>query len=290
MMKKNSIPTWLIIIANIVLITVFLFLYITSDKEKPLIDFSNNDVTYMPGMEEEFLMQGVTAADDRDGDITDRIVIEKITENKQQSKAVVFYAVSDTKGNVARASREFEARYDDISIDESETTLEENNVTDNTDSEEEEPDTASGETAKEEDKVTEEEASKEAEEEASKAEEEASKEAEEEASKAAEEASKEAEEAEKEEAAQATKTNRKAGAPILQLKTAAITVEVGQGPAWVTVIGNMSDDKDSYETLFNNLIVSKWDRNKPGIYRVSVQTKDSDDNLSNACPLIITVK
>ena len=77
---------------------------------------------------------------------------------------------------------------------------------------------------------------------------------------------------------------------MLTLKVTSVTVNAGQGPAWVNVIGQMIDDKDSYETLFNNLIVSKWDRNKPGTYQVTVQTKDSDGNLSAACPLVIIVK
>ena len=56
------------------------------------------------------------------------------------------------------------------------------------------------------------------------------------------------------------------------------------------IIGTLSDDKDGYETLFNNLEVSKYDKNQPGTYEVTVSTKDSDGNRSQTVPLTIIVK
>ena len=67
-------------------------------------------------------------------------------------------------------------------------------------------------------------------------------------------------------------------------------MNAGQGPAWVDIIGTLSDDADDYNTLFQNLNVSRYDRNKPGTYQVSVYTEDSDGNKSQSVPLTIVVQ
>ncbi|MDO4304915.1 MAG: hypothetical protein Q4D94_13490, partial [Bacillota bacterium] len=79
-------------------------------------------------------------------------------------------------------------------------------------------------------------------------------------------------------------------APVLTLKVSEVKVNAGQGPAWVDIIGTLTDDKDNYETLFKNLSVSKYDMNKPGTYQVTVSTEDSDGNQSGSVPLTIVVK
>ncbi len=79
-------------------------------------------------------------------------------------------------------------------------------------------------------------------------------------------------------------------APVLILKASEIRITAGQGPAWVDVISTLTDDKDDYNTLFQNLNVSRYDRNKAGTYQVSVYTEDSDGNKSQSVPLTIIVE
>ena len=57
------------------------------------------------------LLEGIMAYDNVDGDLTDKIVVEKRIENQEQNSVVIFYAVSDSAGNVAKCSREFTAIY-----------------------------------------------------------------------------------------------------------------------------------------------------------------------------------
>ena len=208
-MKNNGLYVGILICINVVLVLICGLLYLTGDRKAPTMEFGPNDSVYSEGMDTDRLLTGVTSIDDRDGDISDRIVIEKITENKQAGKAVVFYAVSDSKGNVTRASREFDARYDedtDSSQEEEtagssdaiestgdmesteDTDKSDENSAENTDAEEDKDKEA---LALEEEKAAEEEAARKAEEEA-KAEEEKKK-AEEEAKKKAEEERKAAE-------------------------------------------------------------------------------------------------
>lgn len=81
------------------------------DRQKPSISFSANDVVYTRDMDQDLLMAGVSATDNIDGNISNRIVIEKILENEKTSTAVVYYAVCDYSGNVNKASREFAADF-----------------------------------------------------------------------------------------------------------------------------------------------------------------------------------
>lgn len=79
-------------------------------------------------------------------------------------------------------------------------------------------------------------------------------------------------------------------APELTLKVSEVRVKAGQGPAWVDIIGTLKDDKDDYATLFGNLSVGRYDRNKPGSYQVGVSTQDSDGNSSQTVPITIIVE
>lgn len=54
----------------------------------------------------ETMLQGLTATDDRDGDVTDSLVVESILMTEKEATAKVVYAAFDSAGNVAKAERE----------------------------------------------------------------------------------------------------------------------------------------------------------------------------------------
>ena len=55
---------------------------------------------------EEALLQGVTAKDDKDGDVTGSILVEKLSGFDGESRREVTYAAFDSDGNVTKATRE----------------------------------------------------------------------------------------------------------------------------------------------------------------------------------------
>ncbi len=59
----------------------------------------------------EALLQGVTAQDKKDGDVTDLLVVERVSLLSSDGNIQVSYAAFDRSGNVAKAQRE--ARYTD---------------------------------------------------------------------------------------------------------------------------------------------------------------------------------
>lgn len=110
-MKKGKIISIVLAAVNVVLILACVALLLGMDREKPHFEFDAVDIVYQEGMDISLLLEGISAFDGKDGNVTDRIVVEKVTENRRNASAIVSYAVSDKAGNVAKCSREFAAVY-----------------------------------------------------------------------------------------------------------------------------------------------------------------------------------
>jgi hypothetical protein len=111
-MRSSKFPVWILVVCNILLVGLCVFLYIRIDRIAPTIEFSENDAVYTEAIGQDELLVGVSAYDDTDQDVTNRIVIEKVNKNIEESKATVFYAVADRRGNVTRMSRVFPAEFE----------------------------------------------------------------------------------------------------------------------------------------------------------------------------------
>lgn len=289
-------------VLNIILIVTCVVLLLGRDRKAPVISFSENDLIYYSGIDNEKLLQGVAAMDAKNGDVSDRIVVEKIVQNKNEDRAVVYYAVTDLDGNVAKASRVFGAVNEstgnamkDIGMAGFDGDMDEaiSNETEGMTPEiggNEEMQENVGDMQGEEGEDTQAESSPsmspspsasptpDAEERRRKEQEEADRQAEEE-QRQQEEARRKAEE----EAA-------KAGNPRIILKNTTVNTTAGQLPAWIDVIGSFQDDKDGYESLFKNLKSSKYDVNAKGDHAVTLTTTDSDGNVSDPVSVTVHVK
>lgn len=289
-------------VLNIILIVTCVVLLLGRDRKAPVISFSENDLIYYSGIDNEKLLQGVAAMDAKNGDVSDRIVVEKIVQNKNEDRAVVYYAVTDLDGNAAKASRVFEAVNEatgdamkDIGMAGFDGDMDEalSNETEGMTPEiggNEEMQENVGDMQGEEGEDTQAESSPsmspspsasptpDAEERRRKEQEEADRQAEEE-QRQQEEARRKAEE----EAA-------KAGNPKIILKNTTVNTTTGQLPAWIDAVGNFQDDKDGYETLFKNLKASKYDVNARGDHAVTLTTTDSDGNVSDPVSVTVHVK
>lgn len=375
-MKKEKIAGMALMVMNIALIAAGIVLYLSMDRKEPSFEFQAMDIIYEEGMDTSRLLEGIRAYDNKDGDITDKIVVEKLIENRELDSVVVIYGVSDEAGNVAKCSREFTAVFKEkTEASDGETVVQdgwlmqsgfwtelegkggdkdaaegkenaENIAGENDEAagsagnrqEENEEGEGSGngeqtdgnteqrtagETAQEIDGETAQGAGEETgrgtgqetargedeetargtggetgrgideetaqgtgegtaqgidEETAGGADEETAQERDEETARRQQERNAE------------SRNTHDPEAPVLTLKVAEVKTAVGVGPAWVELIGTLSDDKDGYEELFRNLEVSKYDKNRPGTYQVTVSTKDSDGKRSQPVSLTIIVK
>ncbi|MCM1126040.1 MAG: hypothetical protein NC429_06160 [Lachnospiraceae bacterium] len=277
---------------NIILVILCAVLYLGTDRKAPEITFQASDAVYREGEENMELLAGTAAYDSTDGDITDRIVIEKIIEDRNAGSAVVYYAVSDYSGNVAKASRVFDAVYQkeeeeserfpeagfeaEISLHDS---VREIRKDEGTEGEPEKIDEQkeAGKSGRETEETP--------------AQEETPAPAGTSVPTETPVPSKTPVPADPvPEPARAPAPTIDPSVPVLTLKVSEVKVKSGQGPAWVDLIGVLSDDRDNYETLFRNLSVSKYDKDKAGTYAVSVHTEDSDGNKSQSVPLTIIVE
>ena len=75
------------------------------DHTPPQIQIEQEQLELSVSQGPQELLQGVTARDQRDGDVTDGIVVEQIGTLTPEHTAKVTYAAFDRSGNVAKASR-----------------------------------------------------------------------------------------------------------------------------------------------------------------------------------------
>lgn len=99
------------ILAGLIVLCLALFagtaaVMVTGDRKGPEIAVpSGADVTYEEGSDTALLLEGVTATDDRDGDVTDSVIIENIFPNDDRTGASVIYAAKDSHNNVTKVTR-----------------------------------------------------------------------------------------------------------------------------------------------------------------------------------------
>ena len=279
-MKDSGKWTVVFTVLNIILIVTCVVLLLGRDRKAPVISFSENDLIYYSGIDNEKLLQGVAAMDAKNGDVSDRIVVEKIVQNKNEDRAVVYYAVTDLDGNAAKASRVFEAVNEatgdamkDIGMAGFDGDMDEalSNETEGMTPEiggNEEMQENVGDMQGEEGEDTQAESSPSM------------------SPSPSASPTPDAEERRRKEQEEAAK----AGNPKIILKNTTVNTTTGQLPAWIDVIGSFQDDKDGYESLFKNLKASKYDVNAKGDHAVTLTTTDSDGNVSDPVSVTVHVK
>ena len=81
-------------------------IYKNQDRTAPEIKVDQSEkIAYTEGEDYGKLLEGVTAQDDKDGDLTSEVFVEKVVPVSKK-KAAVYYGVTDKAINVGTASRE----------------------------------------------------------------------------------------------------------------------------------------------------------------------------------------
>ena len=78
---------------------------LTVDVTPPVITCSTDSIDVSVTAGDEALLQGVMASDDRDGDLTDQILIKGVSPSLTDSSAQVTYIVFDSANNMATVTR-----------------------------------------------------------------------------------------------------------------------------------------------------------------------------------------
>ena len=106
-MKMKSI--WVIVLLAVVCSAVWgIYEYMVvaaRDTKGPRIEFTAEELVLSVRDDRSKLLEGVTARDDRDGDVTASILVEGISSIRSDHSVIVTYAAFDRAGNVSKAVR-----------------------------------------------------------------------------------------------------------------------------------------------------------------------------------------
>ena len=84
---------------------------VTTDNTIPVITIENKDLSISVKDKKDALLQGVTATDEKDGDITHKVLVESVSKFIEPGIFDVTYAVVDSDNHVSKATRR--VRYTD---------------------------------------------------------------------------------------------------------------------------------------------------------------------------------
>lgn len=107
-MKISKLTIASLIFCGISLSCYYAYHYVStamSDQTYPIIEIDQAEIAVSIKEGEEALLKGVTAYDEKDGEITDSIVIESVSRFANDKRTVV-YAAFDSDNHVSKASRE----------------------------------------------------------------------------------------------------------------------------------------------------------------------------------------
>lgn len=85
-------------------LAVFIGEKIDEDRTIPVITVEEELLEVSLKATEEEMLKGVTAHDEKDGDLTDRIIIESVSTFTEKGVSKITYAVCDNDNNVAKAT------------------------------------------------------------------------------------------------------------------------------------------------------------------------------------------
>jgi len=106
MKRKEWICLLLIAVCLGVLVCYQTMANLRADNTAPEIVFSDQLLELSALDPREALLQGVTARDDADGDVTDSLVVESVRLLRPDGTVTVTYAAFDSSHNVAKSTRE----------------------------------------------------------------------------------------------------------------------------------------------------------------------------------------
>lgn len=98
-----------VFIVFILVFAAFSFIYvrekITTDKTIPQIKVEGEILEVSLKATDEELLKGISAYDEKDGDLTDEIIIESVSRFVEKGVSKVTYAVCDSDNNISSATR-----------------------------------------------------------------------------------------------------------------------------------------------------------------------------------------
>lgn len=107
MKKRNWIPVLVIVLCLLLFAAYWLYTRSITDTTVPTITIANPEQIPEISVQDDtaVLLQGITAKDNRDGDVTDSLIVENISSINDNHEITITYAAFDKSGNVGKAKR-----------------------------------------------------------------------------------------------------------------------------------------------------------------------------------------
>lgn len=107
----RGISIWLCVVSLLLYAGVSVYVWQHTDKNGPNILMSEEEITISTQDDESAVFSGISVQDRKDGNVTDSLVIESMSNFVEEGCREVTIAASDGDGNVAKVSRK--VRYSD---------------------------------------------------------------------------------------------------------------------------------------------------------------------------------
>ncbi|MGN1419417.1 MAG: hypothetical protein ACI4W6_08815 [Acutalibacteraceae bacterium] len=91
-----------IVFVLVMALSVFLNIKVKTDNTAPKIEISTDNIEETCDVSDEKLLSYVTATDNKDGDLTDKVFVENISQFIEEGVSNITFCVSDNDGNVAK--------------------------------------------------------------------------------------------------------------------------------------------------------------------------------------------
>ena len=105
-MKKLKVFSVILLFTSIGAFVAFQgYTRMIQDKKPPVVSCDSSELKVSVKAKEKDLLKGVTAKDNRSGDVSDTLVVENMSEFTDKGKRTVTYAAVDKSMNVGRAER-----------------------------------------------------------------------------------------------------------------------------------------------------------------------------------------
>lgn len=103
-MKKSGV-IFLLTIITVVLAVLNGFVYINTDHTGPTIHLPSSNSGFAQNADTKTLLDGVTATDNRDGDVSSSLRVASVVPNADNTQASVVYTAKDKSNNVTKMTR-----------------------------------------------------------------------------------------------------------------------------------------------------------------------------------------
>lgn len=101
---KQRLITIVLLLGCVAVGAVGVLTYKKQDRTAPVITVNDKKMSYTAGDPYDQLLEGITATDNKDGDLTDEVFVDRVVPASKK-KAVVYYGVMDKSNNVGTARK-----------------------------------------------------------------------------------------------------------------------------------------------------------------------------------------